>query len=73
MSFRIDFKNLLLVYEAMHGVAPDNLSNMLVVYEPRRTLGSSNYFLLTVPQSRTKKIGDAAFSRDAPRLGHKMC
>ncbi len=73
VSFRIDFKNLLLVYEAMHGVSPDNLSNMLVVYEPRRTLRSSNSFLLTVPHSRTKKFGDAAFSRDAARLGHKMC
>lgn len=37
----------------------------LTVYEPTRTLISSYYFLLTVPQSRINRFGDASFSRYA--------
>lgn len=72
IRFRIDFKNLLLVYKALHGLAPDYLSNMITVYEPRRTLRSSDSFLLNVSYSRTKKFGNAAFSRYAPHLWNNL-
>ncbi|KAF7648422.1 hypothetical protein LDENG_00157170, partial [Lucifuga dentata] len=36
VSFRIDFKILLLVFKALHGLAPRYVSEMLSVYEPVR-------------------------------------
>jgi len=45
---------------------------MLTVYEPVRALRSSNSLLLTVPHSRRKRSGDAAFRRYAPRLWNNL-
>ena len=53
-------KNLILVYKALHGLAPDYLSEMFLLYEPGGPLRASGSFLSAVPQSRTKTFGDAA-------------
>ncbi|KAF7646209.1 hypothetical protein LDENG_00191490, partial [Lucifuga dentata] len=66
VSFRIDFEILLLVFKALHGLAPRYVSEMLSIYEPVRPLRSSCTLFLTVPKSRTKPFGAAAFSRYAP-------
>ncbi|KAF7668554.1 hypothetical protein LDENG_00004970, partial [Lucifuga dentata] len=66
VSFHIDFKILLLVFKALHGLAPRYLSEMLSVHEPVRPLRSSYSLFLTVPKSRTKTFGDAAFSCYTP-------
>ncbi|KAF7664579.1 hypothetical protein LDENG_00169610 [Lucifuga dentata] len=66
VSFRIDFIILLLVFKALHGLASRYLSEMLSIHEPVRPLRSSFTLFLTVPKSRTKTFGDAAFSRFAP-------
>ncbi len=58
----IDFKILLLVYKALHDLAPDYISEMLLVHEPGRALTPFGSSLLVVPHSRTKTFGDAAFS-----------
>ena len=57
---RIDFKTALLVYKSLHGLAPKYISDMLVPYEPSRTLRTSGTGLLQVPRVRTKH-GEAAF------------
>ncbi len=72
VSFHIDFKILLLVYMALHGLAPDYLSEMLLVYEPGRRLKSTGSSLLAVLQSRTRTFGDAAFSRYAPNRWNSL-
>ncbi|KAF7648350.1 hypothetical protein LDENG_00158150, partial [Lucifuga dentata] len=51
---------------ALHGLAPRYVSEMLSIYEPVRPLRSSCTLFLTVPKSRTKTFGDAAFSHYAP-------
>lgn len=50
------FNYCLLVCEALHGLTPDRITQMVLICEKGRPLKSS------VPQSRTKTFGDAAFS-----------
>src|SRR4029434_1502881 len=59
VTFRIDFKVLLLTYKALNGLGPSYIANSLVKYLPSRTLGPSNAGLLEVPSNSRKKIGDA--------------
>ena len=68
VTFRIDFKVLLLIYKALNGLGPSYIANSLVKYLPSRTLRSSNAGLLEVPSNSRKKIGDAAFVNYAPKL-----
>uniref|UniRef100_A0A8C7Z8E6 Reverse transcriptase domain-containing protein n=1 Tax=Oryzias sinensis TaxID=183150 RepID=A0A8C7Z8E6_9TELE len=57
---RIDFKAALLVYKSLHGRAPKYISDMLVPYEPSRTLRTSGTGLLLIRRVRTKQ-GESAF------------
>ncbi len=41
VSFRVDFKILMLTYKALHGLAPQYLSELLIPYTPTRDLRSS--------------------------------
>ena len=68
VSQRIDFKILLLVYEAMKGFRPKYISDLQPRHEPSRPLRSSGSGLLSVPRVRTKP-GEAAFSYYAPHIG----
>ena len=52
-DYRPRYKVLLLTYKVLHGQAPSYLSDMLTVYQPTRTLRSSNRSLLEVPRART--------------------
>ncbi len=53
-------KRLLLVYKALNGLGPKNISDLLPRYEPPRPLRSSGTGLLTDPRVKTKH-GEAAF------------
>uniref|UniRef100_A0A3Q3PY07 Reverse transcriptase domain-containing protein n=1 Tax=Monopterus albus TaxID=43700 RepID=A0A3Q3PY07_MONAL len=68
VRFRIDFKLLMFVYKAVHGLAPLYISELVCFYTPERTLRSSNQLFLEVPKSRRKHWGDRAFSVRAPIL-----
>ena len=46
---RADFKVLLLTYNALHGLAPTHLSDLVLPYIPTCTLRSQDSGLLTVP------------------------
>ncbi len=72
IKFLIDFKVLLLVYKSLHHQAHRNLSALLHVYTPTRSLRSSDQNLLLVPQSRLKCRGDRAFSVVGPRLWNNL-
>ncbi len=49
VSFRIDFKILLLVFKALKGQASAYICDLLTPYEPDRCLRSSGRALLMVP------------------------
>ena len=66
VTFRIDFKVLLLTYKALNGRGPNYILNSLTHYVPKRTLRSSAAGLLEAPGGR-QTIGDAAFVNRAPK------
>ena len=72
VSFRVDYKILLLTFRALHGLAPVYLSRLLTVYRPTRSLRSHSQLLLRQPKSRLKTYGDRAFSHAAPRLWNAL-
>jgi len=72
VSFRIDFKVLLLTYKALNGTAPTYISDFLTSYQPTRALRSSGADLLTVPKVLHKTSGEAAFSYYAPKLWNTL-
>ena len=65
---RISFKVLVLTYQALHGTAPQYMTDLLFRYQPTISLRSSDALLLTAPQSRLTRFGDRTFQHAAPRL-----
>lgn len=72
VSFRIDFKMLLLVFKSLHGQAPVYISDMLRHCSSSRPLRSKDKGLLQVGRSRLKQKGDRAFEIAAPRLWNSL-
>ena len=73
VSFRINFKILLLTFKALNGLAPSYLSEMVKPYEPSRTLRSSGRGLLKEHDKATLVTrGDRAFSVKAPKLWNSL-
>lgn len=72
ISYRIEFKILLLVFKCLQNEAPPYLVSLLNPYQPSRTLRSSSQCLLSQPKSRLSKAGDRAFSVCAPRLWNDL-
>ena len=72
VEFRITFKVLLLVYKALHGLAPSYISDLLNFKTYSRSLRSSRKEYLVVPRSRLKTYGDRAFSIAGPKLWNDL-
>ena len=72
VSFRIDFKVLLLVFKSLYGNAPAYLNAMISRYVPHRPLRSADKGLLNVPDASTKRHGEAAFSFYGPNLWNSL-
>ena len=72
---RIVFKILLIVFKIKNGLAPEYLKDLLINYNPARSLRSSNKCLLHAPSSRevsTISYGNRAFSVAAPHLWNQI-
>ena len=72
VHFRILFKVLLLVYNALNGMAPLYITELLSYRTCSRTLCSTDQKLLAVPKSRLKTYEDRAFSVAAPKLWNEL-
>ena len=72
VKVRIEFKLLLLVYKALHGLAPSYLRDLLTEYQPSRSLRSSSLKMLLVPRTKLKTFGDRAFSISGPKLWNDL-
>ena len=72
VEFRITFKVLLLVYKALHGLAPSYISDLLNFKTYSRSLRSSCKEYLVVPRSRLKTYGHRAFSIAGPKLWNDL-
>ncbi len=71
VTFRIDFKVLLLVYKSLNGIGPKYMSDMLTEYKPNRPLRSLGSSQLEIPRVHTKQ-GESAFSYYAARSWNQL-
>ena len=71
VSYRIDFKALLLVFKSLNGMGPTYLLDMFQLYAPNRSLRSTEKNLLVMPRVKTK-CGEAAFSFYAAKLWNHL-
>ncbi|KAF7641237.1 hypothetical protein LDENG_00287960 [Lucifuga dentata] len=72
VHLRIDFKILIITFKASLGLAPSYICDMLIPYEPARSLRSSGSNLLTIASSNLKTKGDRAFAVRAPKLWNDL-
>ena len=74
VTFRIEFKIIIITHKAIHGTAPNYLSS-LVNFKPNSiySLRSNNKYLLSNPNFRTlPTLGDRAFVAAAPKLWNNL-
>ena len=71
VSYRIDFKVLLLVYKSLNGLGPEYMNEMLTEYKPSRALRSTDSGQIVEPRVQTKH-GEAAFSCYAAHRWNKL-
>ncbi len=71
VTFRIDFKVLLLVYKSLNGLGPKYMAHMLTEYKPNRPLRSLGSSQLEIPRVHTKQ-GESAFSYYAARSWNQL-
>ena len=62
VNYRVQFKILMHTYKALHGQAPGYISDMLNVYQPRRTLQSMDSVTLEVPSARNMFVPGSFWS-----------
>ena len=68
----IQFKMLVMVYRAIHGLAPEYVSDMLQFRSSSGILRSADTQILTVPRTRLRGYGDHAVSHAAPKLWNDL-
>ena len=74
VTFRIEFKVIIITHKAIYGTAPNYLSS-LVNFKPNScySLRSNNKYLLSNPNFRTlPTLGDRAFVAAAPKLWNNL-
>jgi len=72
VEYRIKYKVLLMVFKAIHHLAPVYIQDMIVPYAPARNLRSGDLNLLVVPRSSSSMIQSRAFSVAGPRLWNSL-
>lgn len=68
---RIIFKVLTLTWKSLHQMTPPYISNLVTIYNPTRSLRSTNSLKLRVPKTRTR-YGDRSFQKAAPELWNNL-
>lgn len=72
VKYRLDFKLLIFVFNAVNGLAPTYLCEILHIYKPRRALRSADQLLLEVPWARYKQWDDRSFAVAGPKLWNTL-
>ncbi|XP_033641004.1 uncharacterized protein LOC117301244 [Asterias rubens] len=72
VNARIQYKVLLLTFNAVHGLSPHYISELITPYTPTRSLRSSSQLLLQVPPYKTKTYGKRTFAFSAPTLWNSL-
>ncbi len=71
ITYRVQYKVLLLVYKCLNGLAPQYLQELLQYRNSRPGLRSTGR-LLDIPRTRLVTYGDRAFSTIGPRLWNTL-
>lgn len=69
---RIALNILVLVYKALHSLAPSYLPDQLLTSTPSRTVRSSFKFCLVLPRMNLASMGSQAYSYAAPYLWNML-
>ena len=69
---RIHYKILLITYKAIHGLAPQYISDLISISKKERSLRSNSKLLLQIPKTATVKYGDSSFMHAAPFLWNRL-
>ena len=72
VEYRVMYKVLLYTYKALHGLAPQYISELIQAYVPARSLRSANQSLLCVPNTKTVTYGGRSFRAAAPQLWNAL-
>uniref|UniRef100_UPI003AB0FBBA 1-phosphatidylinositol 4,5-bisphosphate phosphodiesterase beta-1-like n=1 Tax=Centroberyx gerrardi TaxID=166262 RepID=UPI003AB0FBBA len=72
VSFRVDYKVLLLTYKCINRHAPPYLQELITPQTSTRTLRSTNSLLLRAPSTKLRTVGDRTFCSAAPRLWNSL-
>ena len=68
----VAYKIVVLVFRALHGLAPAYVSTLITPYEPRRALRSTGSALLCVPRHNLERYGRRSFSCAGPVLWNSL-
>ena len=72
VSARIMFKILALTFKCVHGLAPFYLSDLISLYQPERSLRSTDLFLLNEHFTLSHRSQNSAFTYVAPKLWNAL-
>ena len=72
VKWRINYKIVVLVFRALHGLAPAYVSTLITPYEPRRALRSAGSAQLCVPRHNLERCGRRSFSCAGPVLWNSL-
>ena len=72
VRWRINYKIVVLVFRALHGLAPVYVSTLITPYEPRCALRSTGSALLCVPRHNLERYGRRSFSCAGPVLWNSL-
>ncbi len=74
VAARVEYKILCFVYKSLAGTAPQYLTDLLTIHEPKRTLRSAcqNKIVLQEHFSKSVTCGDASFTVAGPILWNRL-
>ena len=72
VKWRINYKIVVLVFLALHGLAPAYVSTFITPYEPRRALRSTGKALLCVPRHNLERYGRRSIYCAGPVLWNSL-
>ena len=72
VKWRINYKIVVLVFRALHGLSPAYLSTLITPYEPSRAPRLTDSALLCVPRHKLERYGRRSFSCAGPVLWNSL-
>ena len=72
VRWRVQYKLLVLVFSALHELAPKYIQDLVTPYSPNRNLRSADQCLLVVPRYNLEGYGRWAFSVSGPALWNSL-